>query len=554
MSMRGFVSRGSLAKAAHRVRLKVSWSRSRWIRAASLVCFGLLALLYAKPAHAVWEGASSGSSAYVPGNTYDFDATTNSVGGNIDYSFSGFTLTGNLVLNLDNAVATDAGGRTITLGGGAGVSLNLGTVNRNFTVGTGDTLVVANAIANTTGGITKNGAGVLQLNAANLSTGLTQVDAGELRWNIANALSSGDLTVNNGGTANISTFSDTVGTVTLNQGGLIAISSGTLTTGTGGLIANNGGSISVVTGSTGAIALGGNLTYSDTIDGSTTLGIARIVLGSNVTRTFHVADGDDASGIDLDITGFLGNTTSGTANLVKNGAGTMQLGGSAANSGRSGGTTSINDGILLLNKSASVDAIGGTGLITVGDGTGLAGTGSNGATTLRAGTTRVTNTAGLGTSAVTMNTAANTLQLWNNGAGNDGTVTYGNNLTDGFSGGTVDVNNNGSEFTARCVREWLVRVGVKTLYIEPGSPWENGYVESFNGKLRDELLKRESFDTLLEAKVLIERWRQAYNTVRPHSALGYRPPAPEARQPCAAASAAPQRPHRAGLSEGESLT
>ena len=113
---------------------------------------------------------------------------------------------------------------------------------------------------------------------------------------------------------------------------------------------------------------------------------------------------------------------------------------------------------------------------------------------------------------------------------------------------------NGSEFTARCVREWLGRVGVKTLYIEPGSPWENGYVESFNGKLRDELLKRESFDTLLEAKVLIERWRQTYNTVRPHSALGYRPPAPEARQPCAAASATPQRPHRAGLPEGESLT
>jgi len=72
----------------------------------------------------------------------------------------------------------------------------------------------------------------------------------------------------------------------------------------------------------------------------------------------------------------------------------------------------------------------------------------------------------------------------------------------------------GSEFTAKCVREWLGRVGVKTLYIKPGSPWENSYVESFNGKLRDEFLKRESFfDTLLEAKVLIERWRQGYNTV-----------------------------------------
>ena len=87
---------------------------------------------------------------------------------------------------------------------------------------------------------------------------------------------------------------------------------------------------------------------------------------------------------------------------------------------------------------------------------------------------------------------------------------------------------NGSEFTAAAVRGWLAKVGVKTLYIEPGSPWENGYVESFNGKLRDELLNAEVFDTVLEAKVLIERWRVRYNTVRPHSSLGYRPPAPEA--------------------------
>lgn len=86
---------------------------------------------------------------------------------------------------------------------------------------------------------------------------------------------------------------------------------------------------------------------------------------------------------------------------------------------------------------------------------------------------------------------------------------------------------NGTEFTAKVVREWLTRVGVKTLYIEPGSPWENGYVESFNGKLRDELLNPEIFDTLLEAQVLVERWRRHYNAVRPHSSLGYRPPAPE---------------------------
>ncbi len=89
---------------------------------------------------------------------------------------------------------------------------------------------------------------------------------------------------------------------------------------------------------------------------------------------------------------------------------------------------------------------------------------------------------------------------------------------------------NGSEFTAKAVRDWLGRVNVKTLYIEPGSPWENGYNESFNGKLRDELLNGEIFYTLKEAKVLIEQWRCHYNTIRPHSALGYRPPTPEITQ------------------------
>ena len=77
---------------------------------------------------------------------------------------------------------------------------------------------------------------------------------------------------------------------------------------------------------------------------------------------------------------------------------------------------------------------------------------------------------------------------------------------------------NGPEFCAQALREWLGRIGVKTLYIQPGSPWENGYNESFNGKLRDELLDREIFYTLQEAKVLIEQWRRHYNRVRPHSA------------------------------------
>jgi transposase InsO family protein len=86
---------------------------------------------------------------------------------------------------------------------------------------------------------------------------------------------------------------------------------------------------------------------------------------------------------------------------------------------------------------------------------------------------------------------------------------------------------NGPEFTARTVRKWLNRLGVRTLFIEPGSPWENGYIESFNGKLRDELLSREIFTTLQEAKVLLSQWRREYNQLRPHSSLGYRPPAPE---------------------------
>jgi putative transposase len=87
---------------------------------------------------------------------------------------------------------------------------------------------------------------------------------------------------------------------------------------------------------------------------------------------------------------------------------------------------------------------------------------------------------------------------------------------------------NGSEFTARVVHQWIKRLGVQTLFIEPGSPWENGYNKSFNGKFRDELLNGEIFYTLKEAQVLIEEWRLEYNTFRPHSSLKYRPPAPEA--------------------------
>ena len=87
---------------------------------------------------------------------------------------------------------------------------------------------------------------------------------------------------------------------------------------------------------------------------------------------------------------------------------------------------------------------------------------------------------------------------------------------------------NGPEFIARMLRGWLGKLNVKPLFIEPGSPWENGYIESFNGKMRDELLNGEIFYTLKEAQILIERWRKEYNYIRPHSSLGYRPPAPQA--------------------------
>ena len=99
---------------------------------------------------------------------------------------------------------------------------------------------------------------------------------------------------------------------------------------------------------------------------------------------------------------------------------------------------------------------------------------------------------------------------------------------------------NGPEFIAQAVQEWIFGLGAKTAYIAPGSPWENGYVESFNARLRDELLNGEIFYTLREAQVVIESWRRHYNRVRPHTSLGYRPPAPEVVVPALAVRAARQ--------------
>lgn len=109
---------------------------------------------------------------------------------------------------------------------------------------------------------------------------------------------------------------------------------------------------------------------------------------------------------------------------------------------------------------------------------------------------------------------------------------------------------NGPEFIAVALREWIAAVGAKTAYIEPGSPWENGYVESFNGKLRDELLNGEIFYTLAEAKIVIETWRKHYNTIRPHSSLGYKPPAPEVLSwPASPAALTGARPENQPLAE-----
>jgi transposase InsO family protein len=99
---------------------------------------------------------------------------------------------------------------------------------------------------------------------------------------------------------------------------------------------------------------------------------------------------------------------------------------------------------------------------------------------------------------------------------------------------------NGPEFIAKAVQYWLAAVGAKTAYITPGSPWENGFIESFNARLRDELLDGEIFYSLAEAKIVIESWRRHYNTVRPHGSLGYKPPAPEVFVPAMAARATAQ--------------
>jgi putative transposase len=113
---------------------------------------------------------------------------------------------------------------------------------------------------------------------------------------------------------------------------------------------------------------------------------------------------------------------------------------------------------------------------------------------------------------------------------------------------------NGPEFVAKAVQEWIAAVGAKAAYIAPGSPWENGFIESFNARLRDELLDGEIFYSLKEAKIVIESWRRHYNTLRPHGSLGYKPPAPEVFVPAMSMRAAQQpQPAPSVLAERPSL-
>ena len=373
-----------------------------------LVLIIVMALFGGTPsAWAIWNGASSGTT-YAAGNERDYDLPGNWVSSAIDDSFSGFLLTGDLTVTLDLVRTTVAGGlnlnydgnynltlvgvtssrilmlggpvsadtvvggKTITIGGGAGVSLSLGTVARTFTVGAGDTLVIANATANTTGGITKEGTGILQLNAANAYTGTTTVNGGELKWGIANALSSGNLTINNGGTVNIQSFSDTVGTVTIAQGGSITGTAGVLTP-AGGLVANDGGTISGFDAGKGlSLPDWGAITYNSTGPGSTTLAVDRITMVDHAAY-FNIANGDAA--VDFEITSSVGYGGGNIGHYIyKSGAGVMQFSGTETGAGGQNGLYfGINDGTALLNKADGVLFIPGNYGITIGDSTGSAG-------------------------------------------------------------------------------------------------------------------------------------------------------------------------------------
>ncbi len=304
---------------------------------------------------------------------------------------SGFTANFNNDITADRTVSLDGatGDRTLTsvvfgdsetATAGSWILNNGGVSTNNLilagitvnALGAGKTATISAVIQGTVG-LVKSGVGTLVLSGVNTYTGTTTVDGGELQWGITDATATSALTVNNGGTVNIQGFSDSVGAVTIAKGGTITGTTGTLTS--NGLTSNNGGSINSFT--TGGLILSGsnlNLTYNDTISGSTTLSIDRVDIRNTVT--FNIARGDDASGVDFDITSLIYSNNNGRS-LIKSGSGVMRLSGNTASpnggaTGLSNGAISIQDGTLIFNKSAEVAAFGGSGLITIGDGTGSA--------------------------------------------------------------------------------------------------------------------------------------------------------------------------------------
>jgi len=273
---------------------------------------------------------------------------------------------------------TAAGTVSVTVGSGNNNFINIGgTGNGVLTVNTPnatDQLTVNARLQTnkkTTGALTKNGTGTLTLSAANTYTGTTTVNGGELRYGIAGAIASGgSVSIANNATLNVGDFGGTVSGITLNKGGTLTGGTANFTQ-TGTFTLADGGTVNGFNGTTsGFINLGGALNYTSSGASSVMATINRLGAGG-ATRTLTIARGGDSSGVDLDITEVLmGN---GNFNLTKAGAGVLRLSGSVASSGRGTGNTSIYDGTILLNKSAAVEAIGGTGIITIGDNTGTAG-------------------------------------------------------------------------------------------------------------------------------------------------------------------------------------
>jgi fibronectin-binding autotransporter adhesin len=310
---------------------------------------------------------------------------------NIIADGSGFTANFTNNITADRTVSLD-GDRTLTnlvfgdsdtSSAGSWILNNNGTSTNNLilagttptitvnALGTGKTATIS-AIIQGSAGLTKAGTGTLILSGANTYTGTTIVNAGTLQLGAAGVLADiSNLTINSGATLNMGGFAETIGTLTLNRGTITGFGSTEavpIITGSGGFI-TTGGTVANWPG----VRLGGNFVYNADDGNETTANIGSIGFGGG-NRTFTVADGVQA--IDVEIITSMYNPGAGAnSNFIKAGAGTMRISGAAnINYGLGNGTTSIHDGVLQLNKSNNTNAVGGTGLVTVGDGTGSAGT------------------------------------------------------------------------------------------------------------------------------------------------------------------------------------